>query len=552
MTRALPLLLAASLAGAEPLQDRFVWLFGLDPTETRDAARIESMLKDAAAHGINGVVVSAGLDGLDGKTDAELAWLERLKRTCDTLKIELIPAGFSFGYGGPFLGMDRNLAEGAPVADALFVAHGDGTATLEPDPAVDVPNGGFERRKGHVFEGFGFQDDPGKISFADTKVRHGGTTAVRLTNFASDPHGHGRVHLRVAVKPRRCYRVTIWAKSRGLAPSGCFNIATLAPGEGERSLAQRSFRLPPTAGWTRFSYTFNSRDQSEALLYAGVWEGKAGTIWLDDWTIEETGPVNLLRRAGTPVAVRGEDGTVFAEGRDFLRWEDPRLHPWSDDRPGLPLTLAPGGRITPGTRLRASWYHSQIVHADQAGVCMAEPAIYEIVERQARALAARLKPRRLLLNMDEIRFGGTCETCRGKDMAKLVGESVARVAAILRRENPALETLYVWSDMFDPHHNAHGNYYYVQGDYTGSWNHLPKDLVMAIWGDEANAESFDFFAGLGFRMLGACYYDRDTLDQVKGWMEQAGKHPEVRGLMYTTWEGKYDLLPAFGDLVGGR
>ena len=30
--------------------------------------------------------------------------------------------------------------------------------------------------------------------------------------------------------------------------------------------------------------------------------------------------------------------------------------------------------------------------------------------------------------------------------------------------------VYVWSDMLDPKHNAHGNYYLVEGHYTGSWN----------------------------------------------------------------------------------
>ncbi|MEK7766938.1 MAG: hypothetical protein AAB368_11930, partial [bacterium] len=423
-------------------------------------------------------------------------------------------------------------------------------AALAADPPVAIPNGGFEERKGDRFAGLGFQDEAGTISFADTTVKHGGASSVRLTNFARDPHGHGRVHVRIPVHPRRCYRVSLWVKSEGLQPARCFNIATLAPVEGEeRRLASRTFPLPPTADWTRFSYLFNSGEYAEVLLYAGVWEGKGGTLWLDDWTIAEVGPVNVLRRPGTPVTVKGEDGTEYAEGRDFARLEDSGLHPWKDDRPALSLALPPGGLIKSGARLRVSWYHPVIVHDSQVGVCMAEPQIYEIVERQARALATRVHPTRLLLNMDEIRFGGTCEACRGKDMAKLLGESVGRVAAILRKANPELKTIYVWSDMFDPSHNAHGSYYHVAGDYTGSEKHLPRDLVLAIWGGEVNPKSFAFFAGEGRPMLGACYYDADDLSQVRGWLDQARAHPGVRGLMYTTWEGKYALLPAFADLL---
>ena len=41
--------------------------------------------------------------------------------------------------------------------------------------------------------------------------------------------------------------------------------------------------------------------------------------------------------------------------------------------------------------------------------------------------------------------------------------------------------VWVWSDMLDPNHNTHGNYYLVQGDYTGSWNYVPKEMGIATW-----------------------------------------------------------------------
>lgn len=39
---------------------------------------------------------------------------------------------------------------------------------------------------------------------------------------------------------------------------------------------------------------------------------------------------------------------------------------------------------------------------------------------------------------------------------------------------------------------------------------------------------------------------------VRGWIELAGKTPGVRGLMYTPWQRKYELLPAFGELLRTR
>jgi hypothetical protein len=109
--------------------------------------------------------------------------------------------------------------------------------------------------------------------------------------------------------------------------------------------------------------------------------------------------------------------------------------------------------------------------------------------------------------------------------------------------------IYIWSDMFDPNHNAHGNYFLVEGDFTGSWRHVPKDLVMVPWGGQPCEKSLRFFAEQGFRTLGACFYDARDLNQVKAWLPIAQQTPGMRGLMYTTWRQNYSLLPAFGDLL---
>ncbi len=546
----LALLLASLPLSAEsgPLADRLVWLFGFDLGNAEDFGRLERILDDGAAHGINGAVIPIELRAIARHDAGALDRLKRLQTACATRKIELIPAMFSFGYGGPFLSENRNLAEGLPVRDALFVAGADGRARFVPDPVVEMRNGGFEEFANDEFPGMGFTDAPGTISFSDTVTKHAGRSSIRLTNFASDRHGHGRVHQKVSVHPFRCYRGTLWAKSRGRI-GGEFNIATLAPEPGqERRLAQRTFTLTPDADWTKFTYLFNSGKYDAVLLYAGMWEGRSGTLWLDDWSLEEVGPINVLRRPGTPVSVTAAGGPVFDEGRDFARLADPDLNVETQDKPALDLVLPPGSRIGPGTRLRASWYHSQIVHRDQVGVCMAEPEIYEIVERESRALFEHLKPKRILLNMDEIRFGGTCAACAGRNMADLLGDSITKIHGMLGKRNPGLQIL-IWSDMFDPNHNAHGDYYYVDGDYTGSWNRIPRDLTMVIWGSDANEKSFAHFAKLGFRTLGACYYDADDLNAVQPWIDVVRKTKGGRGLMYTTWSRKYDLLGDFGALL---
>jgi hypothetical protein len=106
--------------------------------------------------------------------------------------------------------------------------------------------------------------------------------------------------------------------------------------------------------------------------------------------------------------------------------------------------------------------------------------------------------------------------------------------------------------MFDPNHNARNNYYLVEGDFTGSWKYIPKDLIIAVWGGEPREKSLEFFAQQGFKTLVACYYDAPNVNDVKGWYELSKKYKNVIGFMYTTWERKYELIKDFAKVVWGK
>jgi len=535
---------AAAAAPAYP--DRWVWVFGWNLDKDGDTVEIQQLLERGAAHGINGAVVSFGLDALCKKSPEFFRRLATLQQTCARLKVELIPSVFSIGYGGGLLAHDRHLAEGLPVVDAPFVVHGR-EAQFVPDASVRLANGDFEQFKNNKFRGFNFHDQPGVVSFADTAVKHGGTAALRLENFTANPHGHGRIMQEVRVRPYRSYRLSAWVKTEELQPTHAFMMQVLA---GDRSLAPREFKLAPTADWRQLTMLFNSCSNETVRIYAGMWGGKSGKLWLDDWVLEEVGPLNVLHRPGTPVSVRSADGaTTYTEGQDYAPLVDKHFNPYRVPQgAGVPLRLPHGSRIADGQQLKVSWYHPVLIHDSQVSLCMAEPKLYEIMDEEAQLLAQHLHPRRVLLSMDEVRMGGTCAACRGKDMAALLGACVTRQAEILRRHLPGVELL-VWSDMFDPHHNAHGKYFLVEGDFTGSWKHIPKDLTIAVWGGEPRAKNLKFFADQGFATVCCCYYDADDLKQVAGWIELAGQTPKVRGFMYTPWQQKYGLLPAFGDLL---
>ncbi len=538
-------LLCAHVSAAERFADRFVFIFGWGLNQDSDVTEITRVLETAGQHHLNGAVMSFGLDTLCKRSPDYFRRLDQIKKACDDNRLELIPSVFSAGYAGGALAHNRNLAEGLPVIDAPMVVHG-GEARLGESQPVQFVNGGFEEYSGNHLKGYSFHDQPGEISFVDTATRHSGQASLRLEHFTANQYGHGRVMQEVKVQPHRCYRLTLWVKTEGLQPANAFRVLVLG---GDRELAPREFHVPSTTDWRKITMLFNSLTFDKLSLYAGMWGGEAGKLWLDDWSVEEVGPVNVLHRPGTPVTVRNEDGSVtYAEGKDYATLEDPNLQLWRDDKDALPLKILPGGRIHEGDHLRVTWYHSMILNDSQVGACMAEPELYQIFDHEAKLLAEKLQPRSVLLNMDEIRMGGTCKACQGRNMGELLGECITKEAAILRTYIPSAE-IYIWSDMLDPNHNAHGNYYLVDGDYTGSWEHVPKNLIMAVWGGEPQEKSLRFFADHGFRTLVACYYDADDLKDVKGWLDAAQGIRKVRGFMYTPWQKKYSLLADFGDLL---
>ena len=215
----LPLLVMFSLAShAAPYPDRFVWIFGWGLGKDSDVAAINSVLDTAGQHGLNGAMVSFGLDTLSQKSPDYFQHLDTVKQACDRNKLELIPAIFGVGYGGTGLAHDRNLAEGLLVDDAPFVVNGS-EARFVPDDSVRLRNGGFEEFTKNKFKGFNFHDQPGEISFVDTQIKHSGAAALRLENFTANPHGHGRVMQEIRVTPHRCYRINLWVKTENLQPT---------------------------------------------------------------------------------------------------------------------------------------------------------------------------------------------------------------------------------------------------------------------------------------------------------------------------------------------
>ena len=538
-------LTAVMLGAPQVYRDRWVYVStGLETDQ--ELARVEGIARTASEHGVNGMLLSAGFDAMDLKPPEGVQRLVRLKQTCDQAHVEIIPTGFGVGYGGGVMAHDKNLAAGQPVRGALFLA-GEHEAHFAADPPVKLVNGGFEQQQGNLPVGFTAH---GARATLDTSVSHSGKASVRFEDF-SGPEGGVYIAQPLRVHPYRSYRLRAWVKTENAGPRMAIHLLAVAP-DG-RDLSYMEPPLPETSDWHEVKWGFNSWYADHVTFRAGVSDGKRGKVWIDDVGIEEVGLTNVLRRPGTPLKVRNEKtGEVYEEGRDFAAIADPQLD-FFWDHEGPAIQLPAGSHIHTGDRLRVDYYHGTTIYRDQTALDMSEPAVYEVWQHQIPLIEKYLAPKKYFLSMDEVRVGGFCEACQRRhlSMAQILGECVKRQYDMIRVANPQAE-VYVWSDMFDPNHNAREKYYLIDGSFDGTWKYLPKDLVIACWYYEKRDLSLGFFSKLGFQTLAGAYYDADNLDNPKGWLESLDRTPGAVGIMYTTWENKYELLPAFGDLVSKR
>jgi hypothetical protein len=489
---------------------------------------LDALMRRAAQAGYAKVLLADSKFGKLGDMDARyFRNVDRVKALAAELKIEVVPSVFPIGYSDSLLWHDPNLAEALPVRDALFVVKG-GEARIAADPPVALKDGGFANRKA-----WGFVDE-------NVVLENGEARTV-------DPKGrNARLSQKVKVRPFRQYHIAVRVKTQDF--QGEPKIAVLA---GNREHNHANLGVKPTQDWTEHHAVFNSLEAEEVGIYFGCWGGKTGTLAWKDARIEEVGLLNLVRRGGAPLAVKTEDGKALAEGTDFEPIADPRMgaHPWKGaydvwHEPPAIRTILPDG-----TRLRVSYHHAITVLDNQVMICPSEPKTVDLLRDQAKRVHAAWGAKGYFMSHDEIRVLGWDEACQRRKLetGAILADNVKTCAAILRETNPG-GAIYVWSDMFDPNHNAHKDYYLVKGDLAGSWEGLDKDVIVAAWYFEKRAESMKWFAGRGHRLLMAAYYD-DTPEQVRGWLDAAKATGGAAGVMYTTWQNRYGDLEKFAEIV---
>ncbi len=478
---------------------------------------LEDIWRRAAAAGYTKVLLADFKFGFLGKLGENekryFANVARVRKLADELHLEIVPAVFGIGYSNSLLRHDQNLAEGLPVRDSLFVVN-NGEARIVADPPVSL-----KARPDWFDNSFTIED-----GVATTRGHKG---------------GNARLVWKLTVAPYRCYHIAI--KARTVNYTGELEIKPLVG--RSRLLSYSRTGVKRSQDWTEHHAVFDSLDSTSVTLYIGVWGDAAGELQLRDWKLEETALVNVLRRDGAPCVIKG-----YVEGKDYEPISDPRMGnvQWPGDyeiwhEPPVIKTKLPNG-----TQMRVSWYFPPIIHNEQVSCCPSEPKVNALLADEAMRVRDAWGAKSMMMQHDEIRVLNQDKSCldRGLTPGRILAENVAYCGGLLGDVNT-----YVWSDMFDPYHNAVDNYYLVNGDLSGSWEGLTRRINVVNWNFEKRDKSLKFFADRGHRQVIAGYYDSDVEGRTRKWLESARNIPGVTGIMYTTWESKYADLERFAEIV---
>ncbi|MCW8129073.1 MAG: hypothetical protein KIS92_01700 [Planctomycetota bacterium] len=513
--RAIPVLLSAMtmlsmVSAAEKLPERWVYAKA-DLGSDAGLETFVSLMKESKASGCTHALLIEGRFLRWSEDATYLARVEKAKAAAKAEGITLVPNICSTGYSGRYFHFDPNLMAGLPVKQMPFIVK-NGKASADPAGALDL-----------------------------------GTLK---------PDGNGLRGM-LKVKPFQQYKITFTLK--GKYEGDRDDLLRVMSPDAKRWIS-RATPVLKDADEQTVVYCFNSLDNSEVRAQILPRDAK-----IENVKIELAGTLMIVRRPLVPLTVTSEDGqTVYEEGKDFKSLHDadmlkkPFDGEFTIDRAPADLELAEGSRIKDGEKLLLTFWHGYRVGSDQDIMSLEDPKAMEILEMELKNCIKVWQPAGIFLNYDEMRIAGWEPMPDGKPLKP--GEMLAKHFKVMYEKVRAAAPeakVYTWSDMFTPHHNARpfgekGYYYLVNGNWDGSWEALPKDVIILNW-YAPKAESIKFFADRGNPQVLCGFYDGKTDQKMKNnignWMKVSAGQPGILGFMYTTWTNDYKHLKRYFELV---
>lgn len=498
------LMLAGVAANAQDkVGERWIyWKAGLT-TDAGLKASLE-MLEQAKLSGVTHIHLADGAWMRQSENQSYLKRVAEFKAACEQAKIKVAPGVYAIGYSGRYLPSNKNLAAGLPVHDMVFIVKGD-KATVDMSQSLEAGK----------LDGDGFA--------------------------------------KVTAKPFTHYRINVAVKSE---PTGELDeIVRVTSLKAKRWLTRRMPVAKKQDGQWVVTTTFNTLEDGDLRVLCKLKD-------VVSIKIEPEGLSRVIRRDMTPLKITSDDGkTVYEEGKDFEKIVDPDIAKGGEydmDADGPDIELTKNSRIKNGQKLKVSFFHAYRMGKDQDIISTQDPAVFDLMEKDISLAVKVWGTDGYVMGYDEIRIGGWEIEPNGK--TRTPGEILAwhtKHAVDLIKKHAPKAKVYAWSSMWNPEHNARpfavkGYYYLVNGNWDGSWEGLPKDVIIFNW-YAPKPESIKWFAERGHKQILGAYYDgKDTeamKNNIQRWHDMSAGQKGVIGWQYTTWRNNSKNIAEFFKLL---
>jgi hypothetical protein len=514
----------------------------------------EGLIDQAAAAGYTGVVMwDTGINVLQYSW-WNASYMQQVVQHAQSKGLKVMPLVAPYGHSTDILRRNPNWAEGEQVVGTQLQVEASGKTLQVVNSLPTLANSSFESGK----TGWFAYADAGTV--VDSSTAHTGLSSG-LISGALNASGNARFYQSFAVHPWRQYHLRMYLKTQNF--QGYTQMEVFGDNDFTYNRVNLPLNVATNQDWTAWDVAFNSGNHTNMSILTGVWGGNQGSLWFDDITVEETALVYVLRGTSTPLKMYdpANSAHVYTENTDYGAIADPKFatNPSFDDYWHAPMTIPvpAGSTLKPGQTVSMDWYAVQPIYGD-AGVSLTDPGAWQWMQDNAKAVGQAFpNAGGFFLGYDEMRHMNSTASAKAKNMTagQLLAWNFKQTYDLYKSVNPNVP-LYVWSDMFDPNHNAVNNYYLVQGDLTGSWLGVPSDVTIMNWNLFSLTTSATWFSGknsqqpVPYRQIVAGYYDTgDGAAAANSEISQVQGIPGIAGFMYTTFGDDYSQLAPFASAV---
>lgn len=314
---------------------------------------------------------------------------------------------------------------------------------------ITVANGGFESFTGNVPNNWTMYPASSYALIArDAVQKHSGASSLCWPNMTADYGSDRTVHHRMHFGRNRMMRLRFWYRTSNF--SGKIRLLVLGDDPVNNHFVNGRNSVPSTTGWTEFVGDFSTCNVDTASLWIGPEEYSSGTLWIDDISIENVGPLNMLRRPDTPVRVYKQPGQILmTENVDYFISET-SPNSYTNYIASPRFTRISGGALSAGSQVTVDWSTALLFQGGRETVCwsMLEPLAH--YQRQIRALDSTLAPDGIKIHINEVTLAGYDQNClsRGMTPGQLVGSHVNQLYQIVQGRRPGMPVR-SYGDPFD-------------------------------------------------------------------------------------------------------